>query len=341
MLVFGHHHVWSPESNKRHETYFGINPDDSERLVDVFARRPALVGYFAGHTHRNRVRRFAATGDVPWVEVACVKDFPGRWAEYRVFEGGILQVHRRISSPEALEWTERTRAMFGGLYPLYAFGALDDRCFAIGPPPLPAAPCRSLNDRGGQGSVDRSENAAGELLGGGDLDLAAAVPASRRGRARPAARVSSSRGGQRVRRVGGDAGRQAHERLALADQGHAQPLGRPHAAGFGRVLEDEREARVADLARGVRLAQRLAQQLGERDEASSFQAAGFSSSPSRVTKQERHRPQVAAGGRDPALERDLEVALVEQAAVAVDDGLRPAPRWPRSRASPSSRRSGR
>ena len=38
---------------------------------------PSIRGYFAGHTHRNRVRRFAATGDVPWVEVACVKDYPG------------------------------------------------------------------------------------------------------------------------------------------------------------------------------------------------------------------------------------------------------------------------
>jgi predicted phosphodiesterase len=133
VLVFGHHHVWSPESNTRQETYFGISPDDSEDLVDVFVRRPALVGYFAGHTHRNRVRRFVATGEVPWVEVASVKDFPGSWAEYRVFEGGILQVHRRISSPEALDWTDRTRAMFGGLYPLYSFGALTDRCFAIRP----------------------------------------------------------------------------------------------------------------------------------------------------------------------------------------------------------------
>ena len=31
-----------------------------------------------------------------------MKDYPGAWAEYRVFEGGILQVHRRISTPEAL-----------------------------------------------------------------------------------------------------------------------------------------------------------------------------------------------------------------------------------------------
>ena len=133
VLVFGHHHVWSPASRNRHETYFGINPDDSERLIDVFARRPALVGYFAGHTHRNRVRRFAATGDVPWVEVACVKDYPGAWAEYRVYEGGILQVFHRISTPEALDWTERTRVMFGGLYPMYAFGEIGDRSFAIWP----------------------------------------------------------------------------------------------------------------------------------------------------------------------------------------------------------------
>lgn len=131
VLVFGHHHAWDPDSRERPEAYFGINPDDSERLVQVVARRPRIAGYFAGHTHRNRVRRFSATGDVPWVEVACVKDFPGAWAEYRVFEGGILQVFRRISAPEALAWSEKTRDMYGGLYEMYAFGDLDERCFAI------------------------------------------------------------------------------------------------------------------------------------------------------------------------------------------------------------------
>jgi predicted phosphodiesterase len=131
VLVFGHHHCWDPTSRERPRDYFGINPDDSERLVEVFARRPALRGWFAGHTHRNRVRRFPATGDVPFVEVACVKDFPGTWAEYRVFEGGVLQVHRRLSSPDALSWSERCRALYGGAYPWYAFGELDDRCFQI------------------------------------------------------------------------------------------------------------------------------------------------------------------------------------------------------------------
>ena len=131
VVVLGHHHPWNPSAEERPDHYFGINPDASEALVDVVARRPAIVAYLAGHTHRNRVRHFEATGSVPWVEVACVKDYPGAWAEYRVHEGGILQVFRRISSPEALAWTEQTRQMFAGLYGSYALGSIDDRCFVI------------------------------------------------------------------------------------------------------------------------------------------------------------------------------------------------------------------
>jgi predicted phosphodiesterase len=133
ILLFGHHHVWSPEASSRPANYFGINPADSERLVEVVAARPTITGYFAGHTHRNRVRRFGATGDVPWVEVACVKDFPGAWAEYRVFEGGVLQVFHRIAAPDALVWTQKTREMYAGTYFGYAFGDLEDRCFPIWP----------------------------------------------------------------------------------------------------------------------------------------------------------------------------------------------------------------
>ena len=132
VVVLGHHPPWNPDSADREPDYFGIDPDGSERLVEVAARRPAIVAYAAGHTHRNRVRRFTATGRLPWVEVSATKDFPGAWAEYRVFEGGILQVLRRISAPDALEWTERTRGMFAGLYAGYSFGTLGDRCFTIG-----------------------------------------------------------------------------------------------------------------------------------------------------------------------------------------------------------------
>lgn len=126
VLVFGHHPLFD------HAAFtVGIDSAGSDRLVELFARRPALAGYFSGHSHRNRVRRLPQTGDVPWAEIGATKDYPGVWAEYRMYEGGILQVVHRMSSPEALAWTERTRSMFGGLYPSYSFGSLADRCFRV------------------------------------------------------------------------------------------------------------------------------------------------------------------------------------------------------------------
>jgi predicted phosphodiesterase len=129
VLVFGHHHPWDPNAHERNDLYFGINPDDSEQLCAVIARHENIGGYFAGHTHRNRVRRFPQARNVPIVEVACVKDYPGAWAEYRVHTGGYTQLARRIATPAALAWTEKTRHMFAGLYRDYALGRMRDRCF--------------------------------------------------------------------------------------------------------------------------------------------------------------------------------------------------------------------
>jgi Icc protein len=131
VLVFGHHPLGDRNSPEASDRDFGIDVDVSERLVRLAGRRSRFAGYFAGHTHRNRVRRFAGSGDVPWVEVACVKDYPGAWAEYRVHEGNVVQVMHRISTPEALAWSDRTRHMYEGLYHDYAFGKLADRCFSI------------------------------------------------------------------------------------------------------------------------------------------------------------------------------------------------------------------
>jgi predicted phosphodiesterase len=134
-LVFGHHHPYLGARRPDQHEYFGIQPGPSAALVDVIARCPAIRGYFAGHTHRNRVRVHPATGAVPFVEVACVKDFPGSWAEYRVFDGGMLQIHHRLSSVSALTWSEQCRGLyrdFGVDYVAYAFGRLADRCFSFG-----------------------------------------------------------------------------------------------------------------------------------------------------------------------------------------------------------------
>ncbi len=136
-IVMGHHQQWIPGDaghERRHDGYFGLDPGASDALDVVLARHATALGYTAGHTHRHRVRRMAVSG-LPSIEVGCVKDFPGTYAEYRVYEGGVMQVVHRISSPEALAWSDRCRVLyrdFGVDYVTYALGTLADRCFVFG-----------------------------------------------------------------------------------------------------------------------------------------------------------------------------------------------------------------
>jgi 3',5'-cyclic-AMP phosphodiesterase len=132
VLSFGHHNMWLDDS-RRTDSYFGLHPDASDQLLSVAQTHTRFCGYFAGHTHRNRVRRHASTGSVPFAEVTTVKDFPGSWAEYRVYEGGIMQIHHRIASPEALAWSEQCRVLYSGAvdYVAYSLGKPEDRSFII------------------------------------------------------------------------------------------------------------------------------------------------------------------------------------------------------------------
>ena len=134
VLVMGHHQQWvaGTLNDHRSDDYFGLHPDASDALGEVIARRRHIVAYTAGHTHRHRVRRLHC--GVPTIEIGCVKDFPGTWAEYRVYEGGITQVVHRISTPQALRWSQQCRHLyrdFGVDYESYALGALEDRCCNI------------------------------------------------------------------------------------------------------------------------------------------------------------------------------------------------------------------
>ncbi|MDJ0769673.1 MAG: metallophosphoesterase [Ilumatobacter sp.] len=135
VLLMGHHQQWIAKHSEtgRSDDYFGLHPDASDALDELCARRSNVIGYTAGHTHRHRVRPMTRAG-VPSVEVGCVKDFPGTWAEYRVYEGGVMQVVHRMSSPASLEWSERCRFLysdFGVDYETYALGTLAERCFVF------------------------------------------------------------------------------------------------------------------------------------------------------------------------------------------------------------------
>jgi 3',5'-cyclic AMP phosphodiesterase CpdA len=130
VVVMGHHPMFLDAPGDNAE--FIVPGDVSVALDAVFARRDAIVAYTAGHTHRHRVQ--LTPSGIPHVEVGCVKDFPGTWAEYEVYEGGILQIVHRMSSPEALAWSEQCRGLyadFGVDYTAYGLGRLEDRCFEI------------------------------------------------------------------------------------------------------------------------------------------------------------------------------------------------------------------
>ena len=128
VIVLGHHPIWDERFEPRSDDVFSLQPEPTEDLLEVFARRPRLVSYAAGHTHRNHVVEISG---VPFVEVASLKDFPGSWCEYQVFDGGILQIVRRVQHRDAVAWTEKTRRMFGGAYGDYAFGSIEERCRLI------------------------------------------------------------------------------------------------------------------------------------------------------------------------------------------------------------------
>ena len=135
VFVMGHHQQWigGGHDAKRSDDYFGLHPDASDALDALATRQPGIVAYAAGHTHRHRVRPMARSG-VASIEIGCTKDFPGTWAEYRVYEGGIMQVVHRMSTPEALAWSESCRGLysdFGIDYETYALGTLAERCFNL------------------------------------------------------------------------------------------------------------------------------------------------------------------------------------------------------------------
>jgi len=130
-LVLTHHQPVPPRFADRFPNTIGIVPEHSLRLFDLLGRHPQVKAVLIGHTHQNRVRRYAESGPLPFVEVNCVKDYPGGFAHYRLFDDGSLrQEVRRTSSARALAHSTRCRDFFAGGYRRFALGTLAERSFA-------------------------------------------------------------------------------------------------------------------------------------------------------------------------------------------------------------------
>ncbi len=130
-LLFMHHQPVPPEHRDSYPNTIGLVPEHSLSFFDRVGEHPQVRAVLIGHTHRNRVRHYSASGRVPFVEVNCTKDYPGGWAHYRLYDdGSFRQEVRRTSSERALRHSSRCRDCFRGLYKNFALGRLEVRSFA-------------------------------------------------------------------------------------------------------------------------------------------------------------------------------------------------------------------
>ena len=129
VMVFAHHPLWDLDARHPVDPNYAIDRDDSAAAPGPH-RAPREHRRLLRRAHPHQPRATArARRDVPLVEVACAKDYPGAWAEYRVYEGGYTQVMRRLADPAALAWSERCRDMIQGIYRDLVLGSIRSRCF--------------------------------------------------------------------------------------------------------------------------------------------------------------------------------------------------------------------
>ncbi len=104
----------------------GIPQPSSRRFLRSLGTANPRTIVTSGHTHRHR--RYDL-GPVTVTEVGSTKDFPGTWAGYQFFEGGVVQTVRRVAEPSVIRWTDHTRRAAAGAWGFWAPGPRDSRCF--------------------------------------------------------------------------------------------------------------------------------------------------------------------------------------------------------------------
>ena len=124
VLVVLHHQLMRPPI----PTYvpMGIGRGESQNFLRELGAANDRTLVTSGHTHRHRR---CDVGPVTVTEVGSTKDFPGTWAGYQFFEGGVVQTVRRIGEPTVMRWTDHTRKAALGVWSLWSPGPLTSRCF--------------------------------------------------------------------------------------------------------------------------------------------------------------------------------------------------------------------
>ena len=105
----------------------GVPRAESRPFLKALAKANPQTLVSSGHTHRNRRQ---SHGTMITSEVAATRDWPGVWAGYSVHSGGISQLVRRVSAPDAIVWHEYSRRALFGIWGSWSSGPIDQRCFS-------------------------------------------------------------------------------------------------------------------------------------------------------------------------------------------------------------------
>jgi hypothetical protein len=102
----------------------GIPAGNARLLLDALDEAAPGSVIACGHTHRHHRRHYKS---LLITEIGSTKDFPGVWAGYRVFEGGIMQTVHQIQEPSARAWLDRTGRVLFGLWRYWSPGLRSHR----------------------------------------------------------------------------------------------------------------------------------------------------------------------------------------------------------------------
>lgn len=121
-VVFGHHPLAVPDSPFPVTGGQRLNRRQARALLDGYAAAPGVFLHHAGHTHRNKRSVLPAAPGVTFQEVGAVKEYPGGFCLLRVHTGGFALNFYKTRGAAARRWSERSRRVAAGLWPLFAFG---------------------------------------------------------------------------------------------------------------------------------------------------------------------------------------------------------------------------
>jgi 3',5'-cyclic AMP phosphodiesterase CpdA len=122
--VFVATHHYPQRLNFAYEHPPGIPVRNARPLLDALDEAAPRSIVACGHTHRHHRRHYKS---LLITEIGSTKDWPGVWAGYRVFEGGIIQTVHQVQEPSARAWIDRTASTLFGVWRYWSPGLRSHR----------------------------------------------------------------------------------------------------------------------------------------------------------------------------------------------------------------------